>query len=397
MIETLSNAQARGIALAAQGMAPRATRASGPTGLREAAERLGIIQLDSVNVFARAHLMPLFSRVGAYRTEHLTDLLGLPAASRPGEPARLAPFVEYWGHEASVVPIATRELLRFRMADFLRRFETRVPEWSEYAAVWRDTRDLLLERGPLSASQVREALDHEVPDKVHWGWNHSLAQRVLQLRFLTGDAVSVGRNAQFQRLYDVADRYSALQPLGELDRAESVKALLRIAVRAHGIGTVGCFADYFRLGLGDAAPAIESLVAEGYAVPVRVTGWDAPVYRYCEAVPPASLGGSALLSPFDPLVWERKRLLALFGMRYRIEIYVPAAKREYGYYCLPFLHRGAMAGRVDLKADRKASRLLVQALHLEPGAAKGARAALLREVERAAAWQGLDGVSLQVG
>jgi uncharacterized protein YcaQ len=400
----LTPGQARRVALAAQGLhRPRpAWTGSGP-GLRQvtaAVRRLGLLQIDSVNVLARAHLMPLFSRLGPYDVGLLDRLY-----SRP--PRRL---VEAWAHEASFVPVETWPLLEWRRRGY------RDHAWgaiasaaekhpSELAAV----RAILSERGPVTASQVHALLESGGAGrraKEEWGWNWSAAKRVLEFLFFTGEVVSAGRTTQFERRYDLPER---VLPRAVLDAppvtdAEAIRGLVEIAARAHGVATVRDLRDYFRLhrGITNALvpQAVTDLVEDGALLPVEVGGLRGPWYLHRDAVVPRRADGRALLSPFDPLVFERTRLEELFGTTYRIEIYVPAAKRVHGYYVLPFLEGDRITARVDLKADRRPAGgdgvLRVQSAHaephLEPGERDATAEALAAELRTLAAWLGLDDV-----
>ncbi|AEE46594.1 winged helix-turn-helix domain-containing protein [Cellulomonas fimi] len=391
--ESLSLSQARRVALRAQGLdVPRAAR-TGPATMRhlqQVVDRLGLLQIDSVNVLARAHLMPTFSRVGPYDPALLDR-----AAGRA--PRRL---VEAWAHQASYVPPETFRLLGWRQRAY------RTEAWGsiaqvplQHAPALAEVRALIADRGPLTASEVQTRFEAEHPTtRDEWGWNWSVAKRVLEFLFFTGEVTSAGRNPAFERRYDLAERVLPADVLAapEPDDATAVRRLVEISARAHGIGTLGCLADYFRLSQRSAATAAAELVEEGVLVPVRVAGWEArPVFRHRDATLPRSARGAALLSPFDPLVFERRRLEELFGLRYRIEIYVPEPKRVWGYYVLPFLLGEELPALVDLKADRAASALRVVAAHGSPGADRlpdGTLDALAAELRLVATWLGLDDV-----
>ncbi|HQY34847.1 crosslink repair DNA glycosylase YcaQ family protein [Actinotalea sp.] len=364
----LSLAQARRIALRAQGL-DRPRRPGGPATMRHlqgVVDRLGLLQIDSVNVLARAHLVPTFSRVGPYD-------VGLLDRAAGTAPRRL---VETWAHEASLVPPSTYRLLGWGRHAFRERW------WSasdgfvhEHAAALDEIRAMVRDEGPVTARQVHARFESRHPHAGGGWWDWSVAKEGLERLFRIGEVACAGRTTSFERRYDLVERVLPAHVLAEPepDEADAVRALLEIGARAHGIGTAGCFADYFRLRSPHVPAALAALVEDGVLAPVTVRGWDRPTYLHRDAELPRRATGRALLSPFDPLVFERRRLEELFGTRYRIEIYVPAHRRVHGYYVLPFLLGDRIAARVDLKADRRAGVLLVQAAHREP-AAPGATA-----------------------
>ena len=383
----LSRGQARRIALAAQGFLdpPHAT----PTmrTLDRAVARTGVLQVDSVNVLARAHLMPLYSRIGPYDP----TLLERAAAGR--ERRRL---VEYWAHVQALMPVDLWPVMRFRMESY--RAER--GKWGFTADASLEPRVLaaVRERGPVTA----RALDAEFSGprtRQNWGWNWSDARKVLDYLFLVGDVAIAGRSSQFEVRYDVPER---VLPRSVLEAPtptpqEAARELVRRAARSHGVATPGCLADYYRMrlqpapgGAANARDAISELVEEGELVPARVEGWGRPAYLHVGARRPRRVAARALLSPFDPLVWERRRAEALFDFHYRIEIYVPAPQRRFGYYVLPFLLGDRVVARVDLKADRPGRRLLVQAAYAEATAPDTTAEELGLELRRLAGWLGLD-------
>jgi hypothetical protein len=394
-VEELSLAQARRVALRAQGLdRPRRPLAGAPTmrHLQQVVDRLGLLQIDSVNVVARAHLVPAFSRLGPYD-------VGLLERASATPPRRL---VEYWAHEASFVPPTTYRLLGWRQREWRdRAWRMATSVLHTHPHLVDEIRDLVAARGPVTAREVHAEYAAEHPHRREdWGWNWTVSKRVLELLFFAGEVTSAGRNAQFERRYDLTSRVlppevvAAPEPRDE----DAVRALVEIGARAHGVGTVRCFADYFRLPVAATATAVAELVEEGVLVPVRVRGWDRPTWLHRDASLPRSASGRALLSPFDPLVFERRRLEELFGTRYRIEIYTPAHKRVHGYYVLPFLLGDRIAARVDLKADRRAGVLRVPAAHGEddaaarPGPAPSpglVAAELAAELRLMATWLGL--------
>lgn len=394
--EQLSLSQARRLALRAQGLDRRRREPRGPVdarGLQQVVDRLGLLQIDSVNVLARAHLVPAFSRVGPYDTT-LVDR----AAGRP--PRRL---VEAWAHVASYVPPETFRLLEWRQRDYLNEAWGAIAEVPlQHAPVVDEVRALIAEQGPLTAREVQVRFEAEHPTtRTEWGWNWTVAKRVLEFLFFTGEVTSAGRNPAFERRYDLTSRVLPADVLAQPARSDedAVRALVQISARALGVGTVRALADYFRIPQRRAVPAIASLVEDGALVPVEVDGWGGrPAYRHRDATVPRWATGAALLSPFDPLVFERQRLEDMFGLRYRIEIYVPEPKRVWGYYVLPFLLGETIPALLDLKADRRAGVLRVHAAHRTdvPGVPGDdvLLPELTAELELMARWLGLDKVAV---
>lgn len=384
---SLTTLQARRIALAAQGFCDRPHALPTMRTLERAVTRTGVLQVDSVNVLQRAHYMPLYSRMGAYDP----DLLTRASARRPRR------LVEYWAHVQALMPVELWPLMRHRMD----HYRSERGKWGFVAdpGLEPGILEAVRERGPVTARD----LDAEFSGprrKEHWGWNWSDARRVLDFLYLVGDVAIAGRNGSFEVLYDVPERVlpPAVLELPTPSPQEAVTELVRRAARSHGVASAQCLADYYRLRLqpGAGAPstrlAIEQLVESGELEPVTVQGWRRPVYLHRDARLPRKVRARTLLSPFDPLVWERARTEALFDFRYRIEIYVPAAKRVHGYYVLPFLLGDTIAARVDLKADRVARALLVQGAYAEMHAPPHTAEELAAELRRLAAWLGLDDV-----
>ncbi len=391
MTEKLTAAEARRIFLHAQGLARR--RPSGSVGtkrFREYLQRQGVLQLDSVNVLARAHYMPLFSRLGAYDQDRLDEYLWSSGET-----------FEHWGHEASVMPLGLLPDLRHRMEfqeqRWMRHFEkTRggMPE------IIPDVERAVHEQGPLSAKDLAHLEEDRGRKRGSW-WDWNETKLSLEFLFITGRAAVAGR-PNFQRLYAAPRQvWREHADVPGLPRKAAQQRLFDHALRANWIGTVADIADHFRIRLlSEAKPLAESAVERGLARWVEVEGWNQPALLSVEAEDPGRATGAALLSPFDPAVWFRDRLERMFGMEYRIEIYTPAPKRKYGYYTLPFMLGDQMVARVDLKADRKAGDLLVQAAWREESPAPGARrrsdsevaAALSRELWLMAEWQGLSDV-----
>lgn len=395
----LTSTRARRTALAAQGFADRLHRnpPARPTGahLQRVLDRIGLVQIDSVNVLARAHLLPIFSRLGPY------DLALLERATAR-RPRRL---VEYWAHEASFVPPETHRLLRWRMA--------RIDDegWGMIRAAADDP--VLLEavaagvarHGPITAVELERRLeaaaaagelDLGVRRGNGYAWNWSGVKRALEYLFFVGRVTSAGRTAQFERRYDLPARVLPPEVVDAPDPepAEAHRELLRIAARALGVATEQDLRDYFRQSPAQAKPAIAELVAAGELLPATVDGWRRPAYLHADARTPRRVDARALLAPFDPLIFERTRTEALFGFRFRLEIYVPREKRVHGYYVLPFLLGDRLVGRVDLKADRAAGRLLVRAAHVEDHVDDRDRVAreLADELRSMAGWLALDDV-----
>jgi uncharacterized protein YcaQ len=348
--------------------------------------RLALHQIDSVNVLARAHYLPAFSRFGPYDR----GLLDRAAWGRRSE-RRL---FEYWAHEASLLPLALHPLLRWRMA----RAERGEAGWQglrifarEHRAVAEAVLARIRDEGPMAASDF----PHGKSRSGWWEWGET--KSALEWLFWSGQITTATRRNGFTRVYDLPERVlpPAILALPTPEEAEAHRALIAISAKALGIATAGDLKDYFRLSLTEAKQAIAALVEDGVLQTVKVEGWPQPAFLHAEARRPRRITGSALLAPFDPLVWERARAERLFGFRYRIEIYTPAAKRQHGYYVLPFLMDGALVARVDLKADRQAGQLIARNVHLEPDAPPETRARLDTELETMAGWLGLEsGVSV---
>jgi uncharacterized protein len=385
---SLSVAQARRIALAAQGFGQRPARPPSVNQIAGLVRRLGVLQLDSVNVFSRSHYLPVFSRLGPYDRSRLDRIAG----HGTGKVDRR--LVEYWAHEASLIPVELHPQLRWRMADVQRE------AWGSIARIVREepdlvarTLDLVAERGPIRA---RDTGAVRPPPRAGHMWNWHEGKVALEYLFFTGQ-VAAARRVNFERLYDTIDRVlpAEIRELPTPSPADAQRRLVRVAAQALGVATEPDLGDYFRLPRAASKERVAELVADGELVEVEVEGWTAPAYLWPAARRPRRLQARALLSPFDSLIWFRQRTERLFGFRYRIEIYTPAAKRVYGYYVLPFLLGDSLVARVDLKSDRQRGVLMVQGAFFEPGIdAAHVAAELAAELRLTAGWLGLDGISV---
>ncbi len=382
MTETLSLKTARRIALAAQGFGRAQPTAPGRSHVRDVARRLGVIQIDSVNVVTRTHYLPGFSRLGDYPREALeTEAWG----TRRG-------LFEYWGHEASLLPLELQPLLRWRMERArggamwtgLSRFGREKGDYIEgvLAEIGR--------RGPVTGADFAEG-----PRGAPGWWSWSDGKRALEWLFWAGLITTKTRNG-FERVYDLTERAlpSRIIDLPTPTEADAQRELVRIGARAMGVATAADLRDYFRLPLADARERIAELVEAGELTPVSIKGWRQPAYLTAGVRTPRRVTGAALLSPFDNLIWTRDRTERLFGVKVRLEIYTPAHKRAHGYYVLPFLEDEAITARVDLKADRKGGTLLVQAAWGEPDSTAETPARLAAELRRMAGWLGLADVEI---
>ncbi|HEX9169607.1 MAG TPA: crosslink repair DNA glycosylase YcaQ family protein [Roseiarcus sp.] len=379
-VERLSLAEARRIALAAQGFgSPRPERVSAARWLKTV-DRLSLHQIDSVNVLVRAHYLPAFSRLGPYDRSLIET-----AAWGSRKKRRL---FEYWAHEASLLPLALHPLLRWRMA----RADRGEAGWKGlrfFAGERRAEAEAILDRirneGPRAASDFEEKRGRS-----GW-WEWSDAKQALEWLFWAGYITTATRRGSFERVYDLTERVipAEILALPTPDEKEAHRVLVERAARALGVATTQDLRDYFRLGPDDARQAVESLLEAGALEPVEVPGWDRLAYLHRDARRPRRVSARALLAPFDPLVWERSRTLRLFDFHYRIEIYTPPDKRQHGYYVLPFLLGDQLIARLDLKAHRQGGRLLAHAVHLEPHAPADAMDAISEELAALADWLGL--------
>lgn len=384
--ESLSTTTARRIALAAQGFGRSPTAPVGAAALRRTAQRLNLLQIDSVNVVTRAHYLPAFSRLGAYDRALLErDAWGARRERR---------LFEYWAHEASLLPLDLHPLLRWRMAKAACG-EAGYQALRRFAVERRGEAEAVLARIAAEGSLTAADFENGSSRSGWWEWSH--VKHALEWLFWSGKITTATRRGSFARVYDLPERVlpSAILDLPTPVPAAAQRALIERSARALGIATAADLRDYFRLKPDEGDHAIRDLEAAGVLVPVRVAGWSQRAWLHHEARAPRRVRGAALLAPFDPLVWERGRTERLFGFRYRIEIYVPSDKRTHGYYVLPFLLDEALVARVDVKADRQAGVLRARRVTLEPGAPAETVERLAGELQRMAHWLGLDAV--QVG
>jgi uncharacterized protein YcaQ len=390
-MQTMSSAVARRMALAAQGFAdPRPVSPPTRRHLRRVLSKVQLIQLDSVNVAVRAHYMPLFSRLGAYEPALVDEAAWTNTARRP----RM--LVEYWAHEASLLPVEDWPLLHSGAK--------RAGWWTNYGRIVdrspslaEDILAVVKELGPIGAGGIeREIAGAEARGPGAW-WERSEVKKVCEWLFGIGQ-LTTGTRRSFERLYDLTERVVPPEILArQVTSDEGARQLVTRSAIALGVATEPDLRDYYRLGPVSSQRAVAELVEAGVLEPVRVENWRAQAYRHVDARAPRTITGRALLCPFDPLIWERARTERLFNFRYRIEIYVPEPKRVHGYYVFPFLLDGELVGRVDLKADRALGVLRVQGAFTEPGA-DPARVApeLAAELRLMAAWLGLDGVAVGI-
>ena len=379
-VEEIGADAARRMALAAQGLARPRPDAPGARQVRDAARRLGVVQIDSVNVVSRTHYLPPFSRLGAYPREALeSEAWG-----------RKPSLFEYWGHEASLMPVETQPLLRWRMA---RARDGQM--WTGLARFGRERADHIERvraeierRGPVVGGDFAEG-----PRGAPGWWAWSDGKRALEWLFWAGEITTKTRRG-FERVYDLTERVlpRAVRDAPTPTETEACRELVRISARALGVATEPDLRDYFRLPVDLARQAVRELVEAGELTPVKVRGWRQAAYLWPEARRPRRVEATALLSPFDNLIWTRDRTERLFGVRVRLEIYTPAEKRSHGYYVLPFLEGETITARVDLKADRKAGVLRVQAAWREDATGPETAARLAEELRRMAGWLGLERV-----
>jgi uncharacterized protein YcaQ len=381
-VDQLSAREARRIALAAQGFGRVHPATAGRARIEAVLHRLRLLQIDSVNVFERSHYLPLLARLGPYDRGVLDRLLLDPDGDR----------IEYWAHEAAFIPKQDLGLFGFRMTAFRVKY---AEELAQHAALGGALLAEIAGRGPLAASEVEQ--QPSVRQGPWWGWSDT--KRTLELLFRAGDLVSAGRRG-FERRYALPEQVLG-GPADAVPKAEAIFELVRRAAVAHGVAALPDLADYYRLRSDDTAAAAQQLEDAGELVPVTVQGWQRAdgrplkAWRHVDAAPPTRMRAAAVLSPFDPVVWQRDRILRMFGFHYRISIYTPAAQRVHGYYVLPVLVDDRLVGRIDLKSDRQTGRLLVQAAWAEEGAPADTAERLVPVLRDAARWQGLEVIEVR--
>jgi hypothetical protein len=376
-VDGLSGDEARAIAVTAQGLGQRPRRNPRLDDLKAVVDRLGLVQIDSVNVLARAHYLPFFARLGPYRQELLDELA-----------YRERYVFEQWGHEASFIPTADYSLFQHRMERGHRYWtiERLAEGRREY---FDDVLEQVRERGAVTIGNMENAGRRQG----WWGWSH--AKMALEWHFAVGN-LAVRERRNFARVYDLPERVFPEEVLStRMSATDAQREMLRRAAAVLGVGTARDLADYYRLKAAEAKPRLAELIDAGELVPVAVEGWNEPAYLWPAAADESRASATALVSPFDSLVWFRQRTERLFGFHYRIEIYTPEAQRKFGYYVLPFLHNNRLVARVDLKANRQAKMLEVKAAHLEPGAKQAPTArALAKELRLMQRWLGLERMSI---
>ncbi|MDH4871197.1 winged helix-turn-helix domain-containing protein [Pseudomonas sp. BN515] len=386
MTLTLSLPEARRLALAAQGFARAPRGAIRHRQLLAQLDALGVVQIDSVNALVRSHYLPAFSRLGHYDRALLDDLAW-------GKPRRRALF-EYWGHEASLLPLELYPLMRWRMcraANGQGIYQQLARFGFEQQEVIQRVLQAVRDQGPLGAGALSAREERAGP----W-WDWSAEKHAMEWLFAAGEVTVAGRRG-FERLYDLPERVIPADILNQPDmpEADAQRQLLLRAAQALGVATERDLRDYYRLDTGDSQARLAELVEEGALQQVQVNGWKQPAYCLGEPKAPRKVRASALLSPFDSLIWERARTERLFDFRYRLEIYTPQHKRQYGYYVLPFLHDERLAARVDLRAERAQDRLAVHALHEEErGLTEAGIQALAENLRSMAEWLGLGEVAV---
>ncbi|MGH9627665.1 MAG: winged helix-turn-helix domain-containing protein [Bryobacteraceae bacterium] len=377
MPTSLALDEARRLALAAQGFDRRRPRRATARHLRETIRRLGLLQIDCVNVVCAAHYMVPFTRVGPYDRALFDRLI-----YGSGE------FAEHWAHEISIIPADVWPLLRYRReTDRVRPwgFENVLEQYADYAAwVLEEVR----RRGPLAADELPPP--NGAARRIPGAWIGTVSRGVMEAHFLRGTLAAAGRRSDFSRLYDLAERLIPAEHRSRrVEYDDGRRALLLRAAQAHGVGTARDLADYFRIPVREAKPRLQELVESGQLQEARVEGWREVAYLDPKAEAPRRIEAAALLSPFDPLIWCRPRVERLFGFEYRVEIFVPPEKRRYGFYVLPFLLGEELVARVDLKADRANGRLPVLGKWFEGRKTAATADALSSELRLLGEWLGL--------
>lgn len=390
----ISTAQAARIALTAQGFGSRQpTGAVSRRHLSRIVERTRVIQMDSVNIAVRAHYLPVFSRLGPYNHSLLDR-----AAWHPGRTPRM--LVEYWAHEAALIPVDDWPLFGWRMEEYrdgrYRHTRKLMRDNRELAA---DIRTLIAEIGPSTPRFIENHFGIEREPSAPGGWwNRGDVKHLCEAMFASGELSAV-RDPNFGRHYDLTERVIGDVAQRRVERVDAHRQLVTNAAAALGVATIADLADYYRLKSAEVRPAVADLMDDGVLQQVSVRGWKDAAFLHGDAVIPRRIARaddrSTLLSPFDPLVFFRPRAERLFGFRYRIEIYVPEHKRVHGYYVHPYLLGDDIVARVDLKADRAAGLLRVPAAHLEAGRDGDVVAErLAADLAVTARWLGLDGVAV---
>ena len=379
----LSAQDARRLAIAAQGLAARPAKA-GTAELLAMVRRLGVVQLDSVNVLARSHYLVAWSRLGAYD----------PATFDRLSHAAPRHVFEYWGHEASLLPVELQPALRWRMARAKHDAWGRMRAIAKQRTLVGKVLKAVAEKGPVRAGELDLAAKPKT-ERGWWAWSE--AKTAIEWLFWSGQVTAASRR-QFERLYDLPERVlpPEIVAAATIDEHAAHAILVERAAHALGVATEADLRDYYRLPLASTRAAVAELVEAGTLVRANVEGWSKPAYVHRDSPAPREIAARALLSPFDSLIWTRDRTHRMFGMKFRLEVYTPAPKRVHGYYVLPFLLGDTLAARVDLKADRAASTLRVQAAHLEPRhKTKVVAGALMRELRDMAAWMDLERVVVE--
>jgi uncharacterized protein YcaQ len=379
-LESLSAADARRISLSAQGFGHSGRQSVAD--IADVVRRLGLLQLDFVNVLVPAHYLVVHSRIGAYERQRFDEQVCAGTE-----------FTEQWAHEASIVPMDAWPLLDYRRREFRVGKNNPVSKMRNKLKYLQEVIEIIREKGPITSSNLAA-----VPGPVRnpGDWHRSIPRSALDYHFGTGRVAVTRRQANFQRVYDLAERVIPQEQLDrKLDKKSAQRELLRFAARAYGIATVRDLADYYRMPMPEVRPLVDELEEQGALIPVQVEGWSEAAWVADGIRVPGSIECSALLSPFDPVVWYRPRAERLFDFHYRIEIYVPESKRKWGYYVLPFLLDDRIVARVDLKADRTGKRLLVQSAHAEDGTDEAyVCSRLAQSLRDLAEWLGLESVKV---
>jgi uncharacterized protein YcaQ len=379
----LSAAEARRVALAAQGFAlDRPAGKPDVRHFRRVLETLGLLQLDYVNVLIPAHFLILWSRLGAYDRAHLERYL-----YDRGE------CIEQWAHEASILPASSWPLLEYRRQSFRMHQRNPLRTLRNRKAYLANVLKQVQDDGPVTAGDLPPAAG---PKPKPGDWHRSIPRWALEYHFARGSLLVRARLPNFQRVFDLPERILPAEHCSQsVPHDEAQRELLRKAATAFGVATLHDLADYYRMPPRDAAPFVRDLVEDGSLTEVQVEGWQETAYLSSSARFPRSIGGASLLSPFDPVVWYRPRAERLFGFHYRIEIYVPAEKRRWGYYVLPFRVGDRIVARIDLKADRKSGQLLVLHAHVEEGTNRDSACQYLAtELHALKCWLGLEDVQV---